>query len=65
LPGLKVPDVSWVIADVIFRRDASGTHADLVLMPKEAFVPEPFLLTPILRGVVTPAIAPNNPPSEQ
>ncbi len=61
LPHLKLPDVSWVIAEVVFRRDALGTHADVVLMPKEALQPEPFLLAPIPRDVVTPAIAPNNP----
>jgi prophage tail gpP-like protein len=65
LPSLKVADVSWVISEVIYRRDAEGTHADLVLMPPEALKPEPFLLVPVLRGVVTPAVAPNSAPSQQ
>ena len=63
LPSLKVADVSWIISEVIYRRDAEGTHADIVLMPPDALKPEPFLLQPVLRGVVTPATAPNNPPT--
>jgi hypothetical protein len=40
-------------------------HAALVLMPPDALKPEPFLLAPVLRDVVTPATAPNKPPSLQ
>ena len=43
-PHLKVTGVQWIIAQVAFRRDETGTHADLVLMPKEAFMPEPIVL---------------------
>ena len=53
LPTLKIM-TSWLIGEVTFRRDAAGTHADLLLMPKEAFMPEPFLLTPIFRDVASP-----------
>ncbi len=44
IPHLKVTGVQWLIAQVAFRRDEAGTHADLVLMPKEAFMPEPIVL---------------------
>ena len=44
IPHLKVTAVQWLIAQVAFRRDETGTHADLVLMPKEAFMPEPIVL---------------------
>ena len=46
IPHLKVTGVQWLIAQVAFRRDETGTHADLVLMPKEAFMPEPIVLVP-------------------
>ena len=41
LPAVKVVDVNWLIVDVTFRRDLSGTHADLRLMPPSAFQPQP------------------------
>lgn len=41
LPGHKLVDVQWIIGTVTYRKDASGTHADLVLMPPAAFEPEP------------------------
>jgi prophage tail gpP-like protein len=39
--ALKILNVEWIIGTVTFRKDASGTHADLVLMPPDAFDPEP------------------------
>ncbi len=45
IPVLKLGALSepWVISSVDFIRDAQrGTVADLVLMPKNAFLPEPF-----------------------
>lgn len=39
--ALKILNASWIIGTVTFRKDASGTHADLVLMPPDAFSPEP------------------------
>jgi len=53
IPTLKVsPDVrmKWVVSEVTFRRDETGTHADLVLMPSQAFLPEPILLMPSFEG---------------
>lgn len=56
-PALKLPaGTSWLLAQVVFRRDGRrGTTADLVAMPKEAFLPEPVLLQP-LQGDVAAAL---------
>ena len=52
LPGAKcIPDERWLIGEVVFRRDADGTHADIVLMPKEAYQPEPVLLNPLAGSI--------------
>ena len=40
-PALKITNAQWIIGSVVFRKDQSGTHADLVLMPPDAFDPEP------------------------
>ena len=47
LPALKLtPSDPWIIGHVDFIRDLDrGTVADLTLMPKEAFQPEPEILT--------------------
>lgn len=45
--AMKVADKSWVIGSVIYRLDGGGRHADLVLMPKEAFDVEPAVLNPL------------------
>lgn len=46
LPALKLtPSDPWIIGEVSFLRDGErGTVADLMLMPSEAFVPEPSVL---------------------
>ena len=36
----------WVISEVSYLRDASGTHAELTIMPSNAFEPEPITLLP-------------------
>ena len=41
IPSLKVRDKIWCISEVTYVRNSEGTHADLVLMPPEAFSPEP------------------------
>ena len=43
LPHLKIDKVNWIIAEVVFHRDGGGTRADLVLMPKQAFQPQPII----------------------
>lgn len=42
-PHLKLTGKNWIISQVTFRRDKSGTHADIVLMPKEGFMVEPVI----------------------
>ena len=36
-----ISNANWIIGTVTYRKDMSGTHADLVLMPPDAFNPEP------------------------
>lgn len=50
LPALKLsPSDPWVIGEVTYAMDQDrGTTADLMLMPKEAFLPEPTILAPFL-----------------
>jgi prophage tail gpP-like protein len=40
-PLADITGANWIIGSVTLRKDTSGTHADLVLMPPEAFMPEP------------------------
>jgi prophage tail gpP-like protein len=51
-PSLRLPRVTWLIADVTYRRDATGTHADLVIMPAAAMQPQPINLFPSMSDVV-------------
>lgn len=46
LPGLKIPDATWAISEVTYRRDQRGTTAELMLMDPTAFTLEPILLQP-------------------
>lgn len=46
LPGLHIASAEWLISEVSFKRDESGTTAELVIMPPEAFNIEPLLLFP-------------------
>ncbi|MCQ8240515.1 phage baseplate assembly protein [Rhizosaccharibacter radicis] len=45
------PKAPWLIGEIVFRRDGEGTHADIVLMPREAYLPEPVLLNPLATEV--------------
>lgn len=47
LPGLPSSLSPLCVSEVTFRRDGGGTHADLVLLPKQAFAPEPISLLPL------------------
>jgi prophage tail gpP-like protein len=46
LPSVKVATADLLIGSVTYRLDQSGTHADLTLMPPDAFKPEPYFLQP-------------------
>lgn len=51
LPPLKVvtEDKGWIIGEVTYKMDdRGGTTAELLLMPPNAFIPEPILLQPFL-----------------
>lgn len=51
IPTLKLDGRKWLIADVSYRRGASGTTCELSLMPPEAFAPQPINLYPTLSDV--------------
>ncbi|WP_211467303.1 phage baseplate assembly protein [Collimonas silvisoli] len=56
LPRLKLQDANWIISEVTYsRNEESGTTADLVIMPPEAFYPQPTVFQP------APADVPANP----
>lgn len=51
-PELKVqPGQPWLISEVTLRRGLDGRHADLMLMPPQAFAPEPILYLPVAADV--------------
>jgi prophage tail gpP-like protein len=47
LPALKIANVSWVIGQVTYIKDENGRHAEVLLMPANAFLPEPLTFIPI------------------
>lgn len=52
LPALKLPSATWLISEVTYSRNLmSGTTADLVLMPPDAFLPQPVVLLPAFADV--------------
>ncbi|WP_454825402.1 phage baseplate assembly protein [Paraburkholderia xenovorans] len=60
LPFLKIPEETFMlISEVTYLLDDDGTHAQLVLMPPDAFKPEPTILQPLSPDVVIGA--PNAP----
>jgi prophage tail gpP-like protein len=46
MPMLGLTNKTWLISEVTFLRNSDGTTADVTLMPKTAFVPEPTILQP-------------------
>lgn len=46
LPAQKLvgPERKWLIGSVTYRKDSGGTHADVVLMPPDAYRPQPQVL---------------------
>jgi prophage tail gpP-like protein len=51
LPSLKVVGQSWLISEVTYKRGEQGTTADLTIMPREAFLPQPVVLNPTAQEV--------------
>ncbi|MGI4940908.1 MAG: phage baseplate assembly protein [Janthinobacterium lividum] len=44
VPIMRLVNQFWIISEVIYRQDDDGTRADLLLMPPDAFQPEPTAL---------------------
>jgi prophage tail gpP-like protein len=45
LPAIKTDNKTWVISEVTYNlQEGSGTTCELVIMPQEAFLPQPTLL---------------------
>ncbi len=60
VPGLNVVDKTLLLSEVTYRKgDDGGTLADLVLMPRDAFLLEPIQLQPALADI--PAVAGASP----
>jgi prophage tail gpP-like protein len=60
-PALKITNAEWIIGTVTFRKDNSGTHADLTLMPPDAFLPEPAPLALFDNRIMDPTSGPDTP----
>ena len=58
----KMTGLKWIIGSVTFRKDSGGTHADLVLMPPDAFSIEPSNLHLWDRAIQT-ALTPTQTPA--
>lgn len=67
LPALKAPKLKWCIGSVTYTRDENGQHALVVMMPPEAFQPEPsvFLPLPLTAADIGAAPATSNPVSPE
>jgi prophage tail gpP-like protein len=51
-PALKLPPSKWLISEVSYKRSlAAGTTCDLVIMPREAFLPEPVVILPAFSDI--------------
>ena len=42
IPKLGLVDKNWLLSEVTFTRDDNGTHAQMLLMPPEAFIIQPY-----------------------
>lgn len=52
LPMLKLPPkTDWLISEVTFLKGRYGTGANIVTMPRGAFLPEPILLLPFAADI--------------
>jgi prophage tail gpP-like protein len=62
MPAHKIVGKKWVIGSVTFRKDSSGTHADLVLMPPDAFSVKPSNLV-LWDNEIGHALSPSQSPA--
>ena len=63
LPAWQLPSVTWVIVEVDYTKDESGTHARLVCMPKEALTVSPSSLFAFDADIAR-ALANDDPPKD-
>jgi prophage tail gpP-like protein len=64
IPSVKIPNVSWVIGQVVYQKDERGRHAIVLLMPKGAFLPEPLAMPGAYPTAQSAGIGGNNPASQ-
>lgn len=58
LPRLGLKQAKWLISEVTYRLDLqAGRIAEIKLMPREAFLPEPIVLQPQVLGVTAAQLA--------
>ena len=62
---LKLRDVNYIIGQVTYMRDESGQHAQLVLMPPEAYFVEPVGSLGLVTTEDAEHAASNNPTAKQ
>jgi prophage tail gpP-like protein len=65
IPAVKIPNASWVIGQVTYTKDERGRHAIVLLMPKDAFVPEPVPFMPAYPTAQSLGIGPSNPTAQE
>ena len=63
LPSLGIDNKGWVIGEVTYTLDSGGTHAELTLMPPEAFELEPLILQSF-DAQVARAVSPGGAPPD-
>ena len=52
IPSLKIgTDKKWLIGEVTYRYDETGTHCDMLIMPVGAFTPQPIVGFPADKDV--------------
>lgn len=51
IPTMGLIDENWILGEVTFIRDDNGTHAQMLLMPPEAFIVQPYQFYTLLREV--------------
>lgn len=51
IPALKVVNEMWLIGEVTYRLDQTGTHCDMLIMPIGAFTPQPIVGLPADKDV--------------
>lgn len=62
-PEADIDTALWIIGTVTYRKDLSGTHSDIVLMPPSAFAVNPNPLNLFDRQITTAAQGNVAPPS--